>query len=89
MLAASLPIRPDAPHLLAPVDVQVIKACGVTFVSSMLERVIEERAGGDPSRPADVRADLERLAGGELAAVVPGSEEAAQLKAALVRDGLW
>jgi fumarylacetoacetate (FAA) hydrolase family protein len=89
VLAASVPVRPDAPHLLAPADLQVIKACGVTFASSMLERVIEERAGGDPDRAAAVRGELEHLVGGALSAVVPGSDEVAQLKAALVRDGLW
>jgi fumarylacetoacetate (FAA) hydrolase family protein len=89
VLSASLPVRADAPHLLAPADLQVIKACGVTFASSMLERVIEERAGGDPGRAAEVRAALERVVGGALSAVVPGSEAAAQLKAALVRDGMW
>jgi fumarylacetoacetate (FAA) hydrolase family protein len=89
VLAASLPLRAGAPHLLAPADLQVIKACGVTFARSMLERVIEERAGGDPGRAAEVRGELERVVGGALSAVVPGSDEAVRLKAALVRDGLW
>jgi fumarylacetoacetate (FAA) hydrolase family protein len=94
VLAASLEPRLVAPadlppHLVAPADLQVIKACGVTFASSMLERVIEERAGGDPARAAEVRASLEAVVGGALSAVVPGSDEAAALKAALVRDGLW
>lgn len=77
------------PPLLAPADLQVIKACGVTFVSSMVERVIEERAGGDASRAAAVRAELENIVGGSLAAVKPGSEEAAELKARLQADGQW
>ena len=39
----------DLPPLLAPCDLQAIKACGVTFARSMVERVIEERAGGNAS----------------------------------------
>src|SRR5699024_8128 len=50
LVAASLAGRDGQPHLLAPVDLQVVKACGVTFVDSMVERVIEERCGGDPVR---------------------------------------
>jgi fumarylacetoacetate (FAA) hydrolase family protein len=89
VLAASLPTAPDRPHLLAPLDLQVIKAAGVTFASSMVERVIEERVGGDPSRAAEVRRQLEASVGGPIGAVKPGSAEAAELKEALVRDGMW
>ena len=77
------------PALLAPADLQVIKACGVTFVRSMVERVIEERAGGDASRAGAVRKELEDVVGGNIAAVTPGSDEAAELKAKLQEDGQW
>jgi fumarylacetoacetate (FAA) hydrolase family protein len=89
VLEASLATRRDRPHLLAPADCQVIKACGVTFVKSMVERVIEERAGGDPARADELRSRLESEVGGAVSAVKPGSEEAAQLKEALQRQGLW
>jgi fumarylacetoacetate (FAA) hydrolase family protein len=79
----------DAPRLLAPIDLQVIKAAGVTFASSLLERVIEEQAKGDPSRAEAVRADVQAAIGSNLADVKPGSREAAELKAALQARGLW
>lgn len=75
--------------LLAPIDLQVVKAAGVTFAVSAIERVIEERAQGDASRAAAVRATLEARMGGGLRSVVPGSEEAARLKAGLIEHGLW
>jgi fumarylacetoacetate (FAA) hydrolase family protein len=83
--------RRDAalPHLLAPIDLQVIKAAGVTFASSLLERVIEEQAKGDPARADAVRAEVQAAIGTNLAAVKPGSPEAAALKAALQSRGLW
>jgi fumarylacetoacetate (FAA) hydrolase family protein len=83
--------RRDAnlPHLLVPIDLQVIKAAGVTFASSLLERVIEEQAKGDPSRAEAVRADVQAAIGTNLAAVKPGSPQAAALKAALQSRGLW
>src|SRR5512139_3922389 len=77
------------PHLLAPIDLQVIKAAGVTFATSLLERVIEEQAKGDPSRAEAVRADVQKAIGSNLAAVKPGSPQAAALKAALQARGLW
>ncbi|MFC7340409.1 fumarylacetoacetate hydrolase family protein [Saccharopolyspora griseoalba] len=77
------------PRLLAPADLQVLKAAGVTFVKSMLERVIEERAGGDSARAAEARAQVEAAIGGALATVRPGSAEAAAVKEVLLRDGLW
>ncbi|PYE84890.1 fumarylacetoacetate hydrolase family protein [Pseudoroseicyclus aestuarii] len=80
---------PDALHLLAPCDLQVIKACGVTFAGSMIERVIEERAGGDPARAHDLRATLAEAVGGSLRDLRPGSEEAAAVKARLIEEGLW
>lgn len=77
------------PHLLAPCDLQAVKACGVTFAASMVERVIEERAAGDPKRAQDIRARVGAVIGGSLRNVRPGSQEAARLKAALVAEGLW
>ena len=75
--------------LLSPVDLQCVKACGVTFALSAIERVIEERARGDAGAAADIRGRLEERVGGSIRAVVPGSPEAAALKAALIEDGLW
>ena len=77
------------PPLLAPVDLQVVKAAGVTFAVSAIERVIEERARGDAGRAAAVRRSLEARIGGGIRSMVPGTEEAARLKAALIEDGLW
>jgi len=80
---------PDRPRLLAPCDLQAIKAAGVTFVKSLLERVVEEQTRGDPGRAAKVRAELEAAIGGELARVRPGSPQAARLKEVLQQRGLW
>ena len=77
------------PRLLAPADLSVLKAAGVTFPASLIERLIEERAGGDPSRAAEIRADLERTLGGGFARIRPGSPEAAALKADLSSRGEW
>ncbi|HET7314665.1 aldehyde dehydrogenase family protein, partial [Salinisphaera sp.] len=76
-------------RLLAPIDLAAVKACGVTFAVSLLERVIEEQAGGDPAKAADVRAQLHELIGHDLSQIVPGSEAAMELKAALVERGAW
>ncbi|MET9563900.1 fumarylacetoacetate hydrolase family protein [Streptomyces tauricus] len=81
--------RRDVPHLLAPVDLQVIKAAGVTFARSLLERVIEERTGGDPAQAARVRARVARVVGGALDGIRPGSPEADKAKELLVSEGLW
>ena len=78
-----------APRLLSPFDLQCIKASGVTFAVSALERVIEERARGDSSRAADFRAQLAERVGADLKAVKPGSEAASRLKAALIAERLW
>ncbi len=80
---------PGRPFLLAPIDLHVIKAAGVTFPVSMLERVIEERARGNPGAAATVRAEIAELVGGNLQDLKPGSAQAAQVKEALVRQGLW
>lgn len=80
---------PEGWSLLAPTDLQCIKACGVTFALSAIERVIEERARGDASRAAEIREALESRVGAGIRSVVPGSDEAAALKEALIEDGMW
>ncbi|HEX7876208.1 MAG TPA: fumarylacetoacetate hydrolase family protein [Sphingobium sp.] len=75
--------------LLSPVDLQCVKACGVTFALSAIERVIEERARGDAAEAASIRGRLEESVGGSIRSVVPGSAEAAALKQALIEGGLW
>ncbi len=77
------------PWLLAPCDWQPLKASGVTFVASMLERVIEEQARGDPARAESTRAAIMAVIGGNLSRVVPGSEEAVELKRVLVARNAW
>ena len=79
----------NTPYLLAPADLQSLKACGVTFVLSMLERVIEERAKGDPKAAEGIRASINDEIGGNLARVKPGSADAERLKQALMQRGLW
>jgi fumarylacetoacetate (FAA) hydrolase family protein len=81
--------KPTLPWLLAPCDLQAIKAAGVTFVASMLERVIEEQAGGDASQAEAVRAAVVGVIGDNLGSVKPGSPEAAQLKDVLIAQGVW
>jgi fumarylacetoacetate (FAA) hydrolase family protein len=76
-------------RLLSPFDLQCIKASGVTFAVSAMERVIEERCRGDASKADGLRASLRERIGTDIRAVKPGSEEARKLKAALVNDGLW
>ena len=78
-----------APRLLAPCDLQAIKAAGVTFVASTLERVIEEQARGDASRADAIRTRLQGILGDDLASVRPGSDEAARIKQILVEQGAW
>ena len=78
-----------SPHFLAPCDLQAVKACGVTFASSMVERVIEEQAAGDPSKALEIRARVGEAIGGSLRNIKAGSGEAAQVKAALIAEGLW
>lgn len=80
---------PDAMRLLAPCDLQAVKACGVTFARSMLERVIEERAGGDPARAEAIRGRVGEVVGERLRDLVPGSEAAAEVKRVLLAEGLW
>lgn len=77
------------PRLLAPCDLQAVKACGVTFARSMIERVIEERAAGDPARAKAIRERVATLVGASLRDLKAGSSQAAQVKAALLEEGLW
>jgi fumarylacetoacetate (FAA) hydrolase family protein len=79
----------DAAHLLAPCDLQVLKAAGVTFATSLVERVIEEQAKGDASQADAVRARVLDLLGGSLSAIVPGSPKAQELKDLLIAQGMW
>lgn len=76
-------------HLLSPADLQAIKASGVTFAQSMVERVIEERAAGDPDLAQDIRKKVQAVIGDSLRGIVPGSDKALQVKAVLQREGLW
>jgi len=78
-----------APVLLAPCDLQAVKACGVTFMASLMERIIEERAGGDPRRADKIRSGLLEGIGTDLRGIVPGSDGAAQLKQALQQRQMW
>jgi fumarylacetoacetate (FAA) hydrolase family protein len=80
---------PAKPWLLAPTDLQAIKAAGVTFAASMLERVIEERARGDRAAATALRAELVGLIGEDLSKLKPGSPAAMRLKEALVAKGAW
>ncbi|WP_017611842.1 fumarylacetoacetate hydrolase family protein [Nocardiopsis salina] len=86
---AAAPDEPGAARLLAPVDLQVVKACGVTFADSMVERVIEERCAGDPARAEQVRATVTAAVGSAVGGVEPGSEQARAVKEVLVERGLW
>lgn len=76
-------------RLLAPCDLQAVKACGVTFAGSMVERVIEERAAGDASRAEAIRTRIAAAIGDSLRGLVPGSDKAAEVKRVLLAEGLW
>ncbi|GAA1504487.1 fumarylacetoacetate hydrolase family protein [Agromyces terreus] len=80
---------PARPWIASPIDLHVVKAAGVTFPVSMLERVIEERARGDQDAAASIRAEILATIGGSLDALKPGSDEAAALKALLLERGWW
>ena len=77
------------PWLLAPIDLQSIKAAGVTFAVSLLERVIEEQARGNPKESASIRNEILSTIGHALDKLKPGSPESAALKELLVKKGLW
>ncbi|MBH0114889.1 fumarylacetoacetate hydrolase family protein [Novosphingobium sp. YJ-S2-02] len=76
-------------RLLSPIDLQCVKACGVTFAVSALERVIEERARGDHTAAAQLRGKIEEILGGSVRTTVPGSPEADALKQTLIDEGMW
>ena len=76
-------------QLLSPIDLQCVKAAGVTFAVSAVERVIEERARGDSNKAQDIRNALAERVGSDIRSVKPGSAESAKLKEALIADGLW
>ena len=90
-LLANSTTNPDTrkPFLLAPADLQVIKAAGVTFAASMIERVIEEQAAGDPAKAESVRAIVHNAIGDNLRSIKPGSEQASKLKALLIEQKMW
>ena len=77
------------PWLLAPIDLQAVKAAGVTFPRSMLERVIEEQAKGAPEKANAIRATVEKQLGGNLRNLKPGSKQALELKRVLIEQGAW
>ncbi len=79
----------NRPYFLAPCDLQTVKACGVTFVSSMLERVIEEQAKGDLKLAETIRKSLGEEIGASISSVKPGSPEAMRVKESLVKRNLW
>ena len=91
VLANSLAAVRDAnkPYLLSPVDLQAVKAAGVTFVVSLLERVIEEQARGSADKADAIRADIAKLIGHDLSKLKPGSSEAMEIKAKLIERGVW
>jgi fumarylacetoacetate (FAA) hydrolase family protein len=89
LAASAAPVPASQPHFLAPIDLQAVKASGVTFVTSLLERVIEEQARGDPSKAEAIRARIDTLVGGNLGAIRPGSDEARALKTTLIEQGAW
>lgn len=80
---------PGRPALLSPIDLQAIKAAGVTFVVSLLERVIEEQARGDKARADSLRGEILSLIGTDLSELVPGSETAGRVKETLMARGVW
>lgn len=82
-------IDADETQLLAPCDLQAVKAAGVTFADSMLERVVEERARGDAAQAATIRAEIEGLAGHDLTTVRPATSEAHSVREAMIAAGLW
>jgi fumarylacetoacetate (FAA) hydrolase family protein len=82
------PISQTTPWL-APCDFQAVKACGVTFAGSMVERVIEEQAAGDPDKANSIRQRIAARIGESLSNITPGSDEAKQVKQALIEENLW
>ncbi|MDR7304870.1 fumarylacetoacetate hydrolase family protein [Rhodoferax saidenbachensis] len=89
LLGNTVAHNPTLPWLLAPCDLQAIKAAGVTFATSMLERVIEEKARGNPSAAATIRTEIQALIGDDLSQLKPGSDAAMALKNVLIAQGAW
>ncbi|HWP14408.1 MAG TPA: fumarylacetoacetate hydrolase, partial [Xanthobacteraceae bacterium] len=91
ILANTAEAKRDAnkPWLLTPADLHAVKAAGVTFAISLLERVIEEQARGAPERAAQARAEVESALGGKVEGLKPGSPQAMELKKLLQQKGLW
>lgn len=87
--SSSVDTDPASPRLLSPIDLQVVKAAGVTFPVSILERVIEEKAMGDPHSADAVRHSIMTALGTDLSGLVPGSSRALDLKEYLVGEGMW
>ncbi len=81
--------KAEGHQLISPIDLQVVKAAGVTFAVSAVERVIEERARGDANKAQEIRNMLAEQIGSDIRSVKPGSEASAKLKDALIADGLW
>ncbi|MGB0904451.1 MAG: fumarylacetoacetate hydrolase family protein, partial [Mangrovicoccus sp.] len=79
----------DGLRFLSPADLQAIKASGVTFAESMVERVIEEQAAGDANRAAEIRTKVQAVIGDSLSGIEPGSDQAMQVKSVLQSEGLW
>ncbi|CAN7395236.1 fumarylacetoacetate hydrolase family protein [Bosea sp. LjRoot9] len=91
-ILANTPIdgrNPSKPWLLSPLDLQAVKAAGVTFAVSMLERVIEEKARGNPAAAVAIREEIGKLIGDDLSKLKPGSPEAMHLKEVLIKQGAW
>jgi fumarylacetoacetate (FAA) hydrolase family protein len=91
LLANTLPDTRNIlePWFIAPCDLQTVKASGVTFVASLLERVIEEQARGDASKAEGLRASILSVIGNSLHDCRPGSPEAMRLKEVLIGQGVW
>ena len=91
VIANSHADRRDAakPYLLTPCDLQALRACGVTFVSSMLERVIEEHARGDLDQADEIRRSIGAEIGAEIKTIKPGSPESKRVKESLIKRNLW
>lgn len=89
LLQGSIEASGGTTRLIAPIDLQAVKACGVTFARSMVERVIEERAAGDPARALQIRERVAGVIGDSLRDLVPGSEQAERVKRLLIAEGLW
>jgi len=80
---------PNSPYLLSPNDIQAIKACGVTFIQSLLERVIEEKAKGDPKKSLEIRDVISQKIGADLSGIKPGSPQSVKLKQEFQAQGIW